>query len=90
MLPTLRSGDRVLVRYDVPPRPGALVVVRLPDRPVSVKRATRWTPEGWWLERDNPAEGIDSWLVGAVPDADVLGVVVCRYWPRPALLAARA
>ena len=83
MVPTLRDGDRLLVRYDLPARPGALVVVRLPDRPVSVKRAVRRTPDGWWVERDNPAEGTDSWLVGVIPDADVVGVVLCRLWPRP-------
>ena len=31
--------------------------------------------DGWWVERDNPAEGVDSWLVGAIPDGDVLAVV---------------
>ena len=89
MLPTLQSGDRLIVRYDVPPRAGDLVLVRLPDRPVSVKRATRRTAEGWWVERDNPAEGVDSWLVGAVPEMDVLGVVLCRFWPRPRWLVRR-
>lgn len=83
MLPTLRDGDRLLVRYGAAPTPGALVVVRLHNRPISVKRVTRRTAEGWWVERDNPAEGVDSWLVGAVPDADVLGVVLGRCWPRP-------
>jgi hypothetical protein len=46
-----------------------------------VKRASRHTPEGWWVERDNPAEGVDSWLVGAVPDEDVLARVLGRVWP---------
>ena len=81
MEPTLYAGDRLLVRYRATPRPGDLVVVRLPDRPVAVKRASRHTPEGWWVERDNPAEGVDSWLVGAVPDEDVLARVVGRVWP---------
>ena len=81
MEPTLYAGDRLLVRYDAAPRPGDLAVVRLPDRPVAVKRASRRTPEGWWVERDNPAEGVDSWLVGAVPDEDVLARVVLRLWP---------
>ncbi len=81
MEPTLHEGDRLLVRYSVVPRPGQLVVVRLPDRPVAVKRATRRTPEGWWVERDNPREGVDSWLVGAIPDSDVLARVVVRIWP---------
>ncbi len=87
MLPTLRSGDRLLVRWGATPRPGQLVVVRLPGgRPVSVKRALRREGEGWWVERDNEAEGVDSWLVGAIPDGEVLGVVLGRYWPRPSLL----
>ncbi|GAA4346043.1 hypothetical protein GCM10023145_03410 [Angustibacter luteus] len=88
MSPTLSDGDRLLVRWGSLPRPGQLVVVQLPDgpdgpRPVSVKRATRRDGVGWWVERDNPAEGVDSWLVGAIPDDDVLAVVRCRLWPRP-------
>jgi signal peptidase I len=81
MEPTLRDGDRLLVRYGVTPRPGRLVVVRLPDRPVSVKRATRRVGDDWWVERDNPDEGVDSWLVGAVAERDVIAVVWARLWP---------
>jgi hypothetical protein len=36
---------------------------------------------GWWVERDNPAEGVDSWQVGSVPDADVVATVLLRSWP---------
>jgi signal peptidase I len=94
MLPTLRDGDRLLVRRaspgDADPPPGRLVVVRLPGgRPESVKRLLRRDPEGWWVERDNPAEGVDSWLVGAVPAGDLMGVVVGRVWPRPGPLRRR-
>jgi phage repressor protein C with HTH and peptisase S24 domain len=85
MLPTLREGDRLLVCYGARPRPGSLVVVRLPDRPLSVKRATHREADGWWVERDNPAEGVDSWLVGAIPEGDVVAVVLARLWPRPGL-----
>jgi signal peptidase I len=81
MEPTLYAGDHLLVRWGARPRLGQLVVVRLPGRPVAVKRAVHREPDGWWVERDNPREGVDSWSVGAVPDADVLGVVVRRYWP---------
>ena len=57
-------------------------MVRLPgDRPVSVKRLVRREPEGWWVERDSPDAGVDSWSVGAVPDDDLLGVVLLRVWP---------
>ena len=90
MLPTLAPGDRLLVRYGARPRPGALVVVRLPgDRPLAVKRAVRREPEGWWVERDNPSEGVDSWALGAVPDQDVVAVVLARLWPGPSLLRRR-
>jgi phage repressor protein C with HTH and peptisase S24 domain len=81
MLPTLRPGDRLLVRYDAVPRPGDNVVVRLPDGTVAVKRALRRGSDGWWVERDNPAEGVDSWAVGAIRDWDVMAVVVRPLWP---------
>jgi phage repressor protein C with HTH and peptisase S24 domain len=82
MQPTLRDGDRLLVHHGARPRPGELVVVRLPGRGLAVKRATHRQPDGWWVERDNPDEGTDSWLVGAIPDPDVLAVVRARVWPQ--------
>ncbi len=81
MEPTLHAGDRLLVHYGASARVGSLAVVRLPDRPIGVKRVTRRDADGWWVERDNPAEGVDSWLVGAIPDEDVLGRVLLRVWP---------
>lgn len=81
MEPTLRDGDRLLVRHGADPKRGDLAVVRLPDRPLSVKRVTRRDPDGWWVERDNPVEGVDSWLVGAIPPEDVVARVVARVWP---------
>lgn len=82
MEPTLCDGDRLLVRYGARPRIGGLAVVRLPDgRPIAVKRVTGHTEGGWWVERDNPATGVDSWQVGAIPDRDVLARVVLRWWP---------
>ena len=83
MLPTLRAGDRLLVVHGATPRVGRLAVVRLPDGVLAVKRVTRREPGGWWVERDNPHEGVDSWTVGAVPDADVVARVLARLWPRP-------
>jgi phage repressor protein C with HTH and peptisase S24 domain len=82
MEPTLREGDQLLVRYGARPRAGRLAVVRLPGgRPLSVKRLGVLDGSGWWVERDNPAEGVDSWQVGPVPAEDVLAVVLLRYWP---------
>lgn len=83
MHPTLDEGDLLLVDHRAPVTPGRLVVVRLPDRTPAVKRAWRREPQGWWVERDNPRTGVDSWSLGAVADADVLGVVTARLWPRP-------
>jgi hypothetical protein len=91
MLPTLRDGDLLLVRWGAAPRPGRVAVVRLPDdesgrpRPTSVKRLVRREDAGWWVERDSPVEGVDSWQLGALPDRDVLAVVLARLWPRPGL-----
>jgi nickel-type superoxide dismutase maturation protease len=81
MLPTLHDGDVLLVRNGARVRAGRLVIVRLPDDVVAVKRATHRVPEGWWVERDNPAVGVDSWQVGAVAEAEVLGLVLARIWP---------
>ncbi len=81
MEPTLHDGDRLLVRHGASPSVGDLAVVRLPQRPVAVKRLTRREQGGWWVERDNPHEGVDSWLVGAIADEDVVAVVVRRLWP---------
>ena len=81
MEPTLYDGDRLLVWHGARPRVGGLAVVRLPDRPIAVKRLTRRVDDGWWAERDNPEEGVDSWLVGVIPDEDVLARVLMRLWP---------
>ncbi len=82
MLPTLRDGDRLLVRYGARVRPGDLVVVSLRSSAgpavLAVKRAGHREQDGWWVERDNPAEGVDSWSYGVVPDADVLARVLLR------------
>ncbi len=87
MQPTMYDGDRLLVRHGATPRVGDVVVVRLPDGVVAVKRATMRRDGGWWVERDNPAEGVDSWQVGAIAETDVLAVVRARVWPlrRPRL-----
>ncbi len=81
MEPTLRAGDRLLVRYGASPQPGRLVVVRLPGRPIAVKRAIRREAGGWWVEGDNPMRGVDSRTVGVIADSDVVARVVCRVWP---------
>jgi len=88
MSPTLADGDVLLVRGGGPGRVGDIAVVRLPGgRPRSVKRLARLDGDGWWVERDNPREGVDSWTLGVpVPGADVLGIARARVWPRPGRL----
>ena len=81
MEPGLRDGDHLLVHWGGRPSPGRLVVVRWPGRPLAVKRAGFLDHQGWWVERDNPSEGVDSWQAGPVAPDDVLGVVLLRLWP---------
>ncbi len=89
MTPTLRAGDRLLVRYRRPPQAGQLVVARFPDGSLVVKRAVERRASGWWLLSDNPAEGVDSRHRGPIPEEDLCAVVVARVWPRPGRIAAR-
>lgn len=83
MLPTLRPGDVVVVRWGARVAPGDVVVVRRPDRPslVVVKRAVGRDGAGWWVLGDNAAQSEDSRLFGPVPDPLVLGRALLRRWP---------
>jgi len=97
MEPTLHEGDRLLVLYGARPRAGRLALVCLPDdesgtaRPLAVKRITGPDPDGsdgWWVERDNPREGLDSWAVGAIPAHGIRARVLLRL-PAPRLSRMR-
>ena len=88
MVPTLHSGDRLLVSYARAAGEGDVVVARLADGTVAVKRAverrtTATGAPGWWLLSDNPDAGVDSRHRGPVDAADVLAVVRLRVWPSP-------
>ncbi|WP_020525056.1 S24/S26 family peptidase [Catelliglobosispora koreensis] len=83
MVPTLRHGDMLLVRHGGRPiRPGDIVVAHFRARPglLVVKRAVRPHDGGWWVQGDNEFATDDSRTFGA---AEVIGRVVCRYWPNP-------
>ena len=89
MSPTVRHGDRLLVRRLRPgarPEPGAVVLARFPARPdlLVVKRVRRSVPGGVWVEGDNPLVTDDSRSYGT---AVAVGRVVLRLWPRPGRLA---
>jgi len=89
MAPTLRDGDAVLVRRGGRGvRVGDVVVARFRSRPdlLVVKRAVRPEAGGWWVLSDNELVTDDSRAYGV---ADVVGRVVFRYWPRPAVIRRR-
>nr|BFE68092.1 hypothetical protein GCM10020092_013930 [Actinoplanes digitatis] len=67
-------------------RPGDVVVARFRARPdlLVVKRALREQDGGWWVRGDNEFVTDDSRAYGV---ADVIGLVVFRYWPRPGPLS---
>jgi phage repressor protein C with HTH and peptisase S24 domain len=85
MVPTLRHGDRVLVRSGTIGTPvGRVVLVELPDRPLSVKRLMSVEPDGTVrVEGDNPYGSTDSRTLGALPASAITGVVLGRLWPKP-------
>ena len=88
MSPTVRHGDRLLVRRvrDAGTvRSGDVVLARFPSRPdlLVVKRVRRAVPGGHWVEGDNPLVTDDSRVFGT---AVVVGRVVGRISPRPGRL----
>jgi hypothetical protein len=82
MVPTFRHGDRLLVWLRVPrrtPRIGAVVLVQLPDRPLSVKRLVAVEDDGSIrVEGDNSFGSTDSRQLGALPASALRGVVLRR------------
>jgi nickel-type superoxide dismutase maturation protease len=90
MSPTVRHGDRLLVRRVRRPsdvRSGDVVLARFPSRPelLVVKRVRHAVPGGHWVEGDNPLVADDSRAFGP---AVAVGRVVGRLWPRPHRLPA--
>jgi nickel-type superoxide dismutase maturation protease len=85
MSPTVRHGDRLLVRRVHRPsevRAGDVVLARFPARPelLVVKRVRRAVTGGHWVVGDNPLVTDDSRAFGP---AVVVGRVLFRLWPRP-------
>jgi nickel-type superoxide dismutase maturation protease len=82
MSPTLSDGDVVLISLRARPRPGAVVLVRWPQRPgqLSIKRAVGRHGCGWWVVGDNPDGSTDSRHLGT---AELSAVVFARLYPHP-------
>ncbi|GAB2921946.1 S26 family signal peptidase [Micromonospora polyrhachis] len=80
MAPTLRDGDRLIVRIGRSPASGDLVVFRardvVPDADLTwmVKRVHRVEPDGAVTVRGDNAHSQDSRHFGAVPREAILGV----------------
>ena len=90
MSPTVRHGDRLLVRRlrpGAPVAPGTVVLARFPARPdlLVVKRVHHAVEGGHWVLGDNPLVTDDSRAFGT---AVVVGRVVARLRPRPGRLPA--
>jgi hypothetical protein len=85
MVPTLRDGDRVLVRMSAAGAAvGRIVLVELPGRPLSVKRLVAVEPgDEVRVEGDNEFASTDSRVLGPLPTDAIKGVVLARLWPRP-------
>lgn len=86
MAPTVADGDLLLAWRGTRPRAGELAVIVLPPGAsapgrLAVKRVVGPAPRGdrgWWVERDNPRAGADSWSFGAVPGDHILAGRVVR------------
>jgi signal peptidase I len=87
MVPALRHGDRLVVWLGTPrrtPSVARIVVVALPDRPLSVKRLVAVEADGRLrVEGDNPFGSTDSRDFGGLPASALCGVALARIWPRP-------
>ncbi|WP_349636875.1 nickel-type superoxide dismutase maturation protease [Streptomyces sp. 549] len=83
MLPTLRPGDRLVLRYGGRVRSGRVVVLRHPFQHdlLVVKRVVGRRSAGWWVQGDNPAVVNDSREFGAVPDDLVVATALVRFRP---------
>jgi nickel-type superoxide dismutase maturation protease len=82
MVPTYRHGDRLLVWLRAPrrtPAIGTIVLVQLPERPLSVKRLVAVEMDGTIrVEGDNPHGSTDSRQLGSLPASSLRGVVLRR------------
>ena len=90
MSPTLRDGDRVIVRHGASIRVGDVVLGRfrsMADRPV-LKRVARADGDGWWLASDNTHAGGDSAVHGTA-DVDARVVLLLRGRSMPARVRRR-
>ncbi len=81
MVPSLTSGDKVLVDPSAMIAVGDIVLAKHPYKQNTrlIKRVTEISASGeYFLAGDNPDESTDSRTFGALRPADIIGKVVCR------------
>jgi len=82
MSPALRDADLVLVWWGATVRVGQVAVFAHPTEGVLVVKRLAFRdpsdPDRWWVERDNPVQGSDSWTFGPIPGDAILARVLTR------------
>jgi nickel-type superoxide dismutase maturation protease len=81
MIPSLRSGDKVLIDPKASVKPGDIVLARHPFKSSVriLKRVTSIEPDGrFYLSGDNPDDSTDSRTFGTISKLDILGKAVAR------------
>ena len=92
MVPTLRPGDFISVRFPKrgEPRTGQVVVVtndrrdlikRVIAMPGETVRGHTLGPSEFWVEGDNPSVSTDSRHLGPTDRGDIMGIARAVYWP---------
>lgn len=82
MLPTLKSGDVVLIDPAANAAIGDIVVADHPYRQnvILIKRVENIDDRGRYiLKGDNPGSSTDSRTYGSISQRDIMGKVICRY-----------
>jgi len=82
MIPTLATGERLLVRLDGPIVICDIIVFKRANQ-FDVKRVLRIEADGVFVQGDNDLVSTDSRSYGLIPFEDVLGTVIYRLWPKP-------
>lgn len=81
MVPTLSTGDFLLVRQTRTLKIGDLVVIVQGENNL-IKRVVDENRNQVWLSGDNLRESNDSRNFGWVDKNQIIGKVILRYWPR--------
>jgi nickel-type superoxide dismutase maturation protease len=84
MLPTLHSGDLLLIKKAGPVAVGNLVAVQVDPASdqLMIKRVVDNEAELYWLSGDNVKISKDSRSFGWISQEQIVGIVLMKYWPK--------